>query len=100
MQLNNLRYANHIIVFANTVEGLQILMNRITEISSRYGLDIKTNKTKFMIIRKENIGTHISINQTRIERVHRYQYIGTVINVQWDNAEEKKRPHWKSQKCI
>lgn len=31
-------------------------------------------------------GAHISINQTRIEREHQYQYLGTFINEQWDNA--------------
>jgi hypothetical protein len=52
-------------------------------------MDINTNKTKFMIISKEDItGVHISINQTRIERVH--QYLGTINNEQWDNAEELK----------
>jgi len=66
-------------------------MDRITESSMRYGLDINTNKTKFMIISKEDItGVHLSINQSIIERVHKYKYLGTVINDQWDNAEEIK----------
>ncbi|CAI6350836.1 unnamed protein product [Macrosiphum euphorbiae] len=66
-------------------------MDEITESSMRYGLYINTNKTKFMIISKEDItGVHININQIRIERVHKYQYLGTVINEQWDNAEEIK----------
>ncbi|KAL4120153.1 hypothetical protein QTP88_012884 [Uroleucon formosanum] len=90
-RLNNLSYADDAIVFADSIEGLQLLMDRITEASMRYGLDINTNKTKFMIISKEDItGVHLSINQSRIERVHKYQYLGTVINDQWDNAEEIK----------
>lgn len=69
-RLNNLRYADDTIDFADTIEGLQILMDKITESSIRYGLNINTNKTKFMIISKEDItGVHMSINQTRIERV-------------------------------
>jgi hypothetical protein len=56
----------------------------------RYRLDINT-KTKFMIISKKDItGVHLSINQSRIERVHKYQYLGIVINDQWDNTEEIK----------
>jgi len=87
----NLHYADDTIVFADTIEGLQILMDEITESSMRYGLYINTNKTKFMIISKEDItGVHININQIRIERVHKYQYLGTVINEQWENAEEIK----------
>jgi len=58
-RLNNLRYADDTIVFADTVEGL---MDRITETSSRYGLDIIRNKIK----RKKNTTrAHISIYQIR-----------------------------------
>lgn len=63
------------------MRGLQIFMDKITESSMRYGLNINTNKTKFMIISKEDItGDLLSINQTRIERIHKYQYLSTVIN--------------------
>lgn len=52
---------------------------------------MNTNKTKFLNISKGNIiGAHISVNQTEIKRLHCYQYLGTVIHVQWDNAEEIK----------
>lgn len=40
-----------------------------------------------MIISKNIIGVHISINKTKMERVHRYQHFGTVIYEQWDNAD-------------
>jgi len=51
-RLNDLRYADDAVVFADAVEDLQILMDKITESSSRYGLDINTSKTKFTIISK------------------------------------------------
>lgn len=58
-------------------------MDSITESSSIYGLDININKTKFMIISKENIiEAHININKTRIEKVHQYQKLDTIINKQ------------------
>lgn len=74
MRLSNLHSAEDTIVSVDTVKGLKILMNRITETSSRYILDINSKKiNKFMIISKKNIiGVHISINQTRMKRVHRY----------------------------
>lgn len=44
-------------------------VDEITETSKTYGLDI-INKTKFMIISKENInGVHLYIDKTRIEHV-------------------------------
>lgn len=74
-RLNNLRYADDTIVFTDSIKGLQLLMDRIIEASMRYGLDINTNKTKFMIISKEDITVvHLSINQSRIEK-----YINTNI---------------------
>uniref|UniRef100_A0A8D8YBA7 Craniofacial development protein 2 n=3 Tax=Cacopsylla melanoneura TaxID=428564 RepID=A0A8D8YBA7_9HEMI len=89
VHLNNLRYADDTIVFADTLEGLQQLMNKVTETSKKYGLDINTNKTKFMIISKENItGANLYVEGKRIERVSQYTYLGTIINEQWDNSQE------------
>uniref|UniRef100_A0A8D9ETK3 Reverse transcriptase domain-containing protein n=1 Tax=Cacopsylla melanoneura TaxID=428564 RepID=A0A8D9ETK3_9HEMI len=64
-------------------------MNKVTVTSQKYGLDINTSKTKFMIISKENItGANLYINQTIIERVSQYTYLGTMINEAWDNSQE------------
>uniref|UniRef100_A0A8D8Y176 Craniofacial development protein 2 n=3 Tax=Cacopsylla melanoneura TaxID=428564 RepID=A0A8D8Y176_9HEMI len=91
LRLNNLRYADDTIIFADTIEGLQRLMNKIHETSTQYGLDINTGKTKFMIISKKEInGVNLFINNTRIERVTKYTYLGTSINESWDNSQEIK----------
>ena len=88
-KLNNIRYADDTIVFADSIEGLQLLMDRVVEKSSQYGLEINTNKTKLMVISKENIGgVHLSINQNAIERVSHYNYLGTIINEKWNNIQE------------
>ncbi|CAG9837704.1 unnamed protein product, partial [Diabrotica balteata] len=66
-------------------------MNKITETSRTYGLDINTSKTKLMIISKQNItGANLYVNQMRIERVSQYNYLGTIINESWDNTQEIK----------
>lgn len=50
-----------------------------------------TKKQKKMIISKEAISAaHLYINGFRIERVKQYCYLGTVINVQWDNTRDIK----------
>lgn len=55
-------------------------MNRIVEVSDQYGLDINTIKTKLMVISKKNIiDVQLIINQTRIERVNQYTYLGTIL---------------------
>ena len=69
-------------MFSNTLEGLQNLVNKITETSRTYGLEINTNKTTLMIISKENsTGANLYVNQKRIERVSQYNYLGNIINV-------------------
>ena len=91
VKLNNFRYADDTIIFADTMEGLQKLMTKISETSNRYGLDINTNKTKFIIISKKNIqGLNLFINGASIERVSQYPYLGTIINEAWDNSQEIK----------
>ena len=42
-----------------------------------------------MIISKRDInGAHLYVNGTRIECVQQYCYLGTIINEQWDSAQE------------
>jgi len=42
---------------------------RMNEVSSKYNLEIKTTKTKFMGISRET-GGRLTINNTPIDRVH------------------------------
>ncbi|CAG9839360.1 unnamed protein product [Diabrotica balteata] len=66
-------------------------MNRITETSRTYKLDINTTKTKLMIISKKNVtGANLYVNQLRIELASQYNYLGTIINESWDNTQEIK----------
>jgi len=50
-RLNNIGYADDTVIFADNLASLQLLMDRVTY-SRQYGLEINTNKTKFMIISK------------------------------------------------
>ncbi|KAL1458712.1 hypothetical protein WDU94_008838 [Cyamophila willieti] len=91
VRVNNIRYADDTIIFADTLQGLQTLMDRVVEVSAQYGLEMNTSKTKLLIVSKENIsGAHLYVNQSRIERVSQYTYLGTIINENWDNSQEIK----------
>ncbi|KAK9411278.1 hypothetical protein NXF25_002453 [Crotalus adamanteus] len=48
--INNLRYADDTVLLANKHEDLQLLINRVTEISGKYGLKLNTSKTKIMVV--------------------------------------------------
>ena len=89
--INNLRYADDTVVIAETSEDLQILINRIVECSEEYGLSLNINKTKMMVVSKspQNF-LDITVHDQRIERVRKYNYLGTVINENNDSSEEIK----------
>lgn len=90
-RLNNIRYADDTVVFADSMEGLQRLMDRVVESSSKYGLDLNINKTKYMIISKNTLpARRLIVKNEEIKRVGQYIYLGTVINDQWDNSQEIK----------
>jgi len=79
----NVRYADDIIVFADSMRGLQDLVDNITKESNNNGLDINISKTKFMLISKNNIGNidlNLKINNQIIEKVKHTTYLGTIIN--------------------
>lgn len=64
-------------------------MDRVTEVSSQYGLEMNINKTKLIVVSKRNITEdNLYINQSRIQRVKQYTYLGTTINENWDNSQE------------
>ena len=90
--INNLRYADDTILVAETLGDLQTLVNNIVECSEDYGLSLNIGKTKFMLITKSSINNVLDLrayNQT-IERVTKYNYLGTMINENNDCAEEIK----------
>lgn len=90
--LNNLRYADDTVVFANTPEGLQELLDRLVTASEKYGLDVNTDKTKIMVIKKQQdqVPSSLYIKGNKVKQVKTYTYLGTVINQQWDHSQEIK----------
>uniref|UniRef100_A0A8D9AT98 Craniofacial development protein 2 n=1 Tax=Cacopsylla melanoneura TaxID=428564 RepID=A0A8D9AT98_9HEMI len=88
-RLNNIRYADDTIVFSDSQEGLQNLVNRISVTSSKYGLEMNIKKTKVMVISKNNIqNVNIKVNNQIVERVQHTTYLGTIINENWDMTQE------------
>ncbi|CAG9834749.1 unnamed protein product [Diabrotica balteata] len=64
-------------------------MNNITYCSQQYGLNINVKKTKLMIIIKKWITEgQLYVNQSPVERVSHYNYLGTLINEEWTNKRE------------
>ena len=90
VSVNNIRYADDTLLIANTLKGLQQLLNRTTVVSEEYGLKLNVAKTKYMVIRKNVIpnvdGLHI--NNSPLETVQQIKYIGSTVNEKWDHSAE------------
>ena len=72
---------------ANSLEDLQNILDKITEVSEQFGLSINIAKTKMMIIsRKEFHNINLIINGETIERVLKFKYLGATLNEKWDCA--------------
>lgn len=90
-QFNNFRYADDTVVTTDSIEDLQNLLQRINDSCKRYGLNMNLKKTKYMVITKQqNIDVNLTIDNTPIERVQHYKYLGTIINETAKQLQEIK----------
>lgn len=88
-RLNNIRYADDTVMFADNPRDLQALMDRVIACSQRYGLNINISKTKLMVVSKtERVDCRIEIDQVPIKRVNKYTYLGTTVNESWEHSQE------------
>ena len=78
-QINNLRFADDIVLIAETPEELQTLVNRVYESSSDYGLKINIAKTEVQVISKGKCELSITINNSRLKQVEDFVYLGGTI---------------------
>ena len=78
--LNHLFYADDIVLFAPSINGLQHLVNISHKYISDRLLTLNKNKTKCMIFSKSKINidkvSSVVINETNIEFVHKIKYLG------------------------
>lgn len=79
--VNNLRYADDTIMIADSCEGLQRLLDRLSTVGDSMGLKINTTKTKVMVINR-NPGqlTDVVVYGTPIARVSKFRYLGSWIS--------------------
>lgn len=89
--VNNIRFADDTAILAENQEELQSMLDKIHEESLRWGLTINKSKTKFMVVNKVDVGpVGIALENTSIERVERFKYLGSWINDRMDPDMEIK----------
>jgi hypothetical protein len=81
-RVTNLRYAEDIILLANSVMELQELVDRLERVSRKYSLLINIDKTKVMA--SDGADCDVNIQGAQLEQVNTFPYLGSLVT---DDAE-------------
>lgn len=84
--LNHLRFADDIVIIAETAKELEEMMRSLDCESSKIGLEMNVNKTKILTSNRER---PIVIKGNNIEYVSEYIYLGKQISFQTSSNEEE-----------
>ena len=78
--VNNIRYADDTALIADSESKLQDILDKVKYHSSKGGLDMNVKKTKVMRVSRNNNQTMaIKVDNTNLEQVQQFKYLGTQI---------------------
>ena len=77
--ITNFRFADDIVVNAEEKEKAGILVDRLDTITTRYKLEIGSDKTKVMTNNPNGFQREIKIKGQRLEAADNYKYLGATI---------------------
>ena len=89
-RLNHLRFADDIILIAEDGHKLEEMLNDLSTASNKVGLKINMRKTKAMF-NQFCIEQKIMLENTEIEKVDHYIYLGQQIRMDHEQLDEVKR---------
>ena len=89
--LNNLRFADDIVLMADSEEDLQTLVTLVHTQSKKFGLTINKEKTEVQIINKVSHPMTIFIGSDQLKQVQTFTYLGGVITENSTSTEDIKR---------
>ena len=75
--INNLRFADDIILIARSINELKKMGEELFKKSAEIGLQASRIKTKYM---SNNPDTELNIEGTNIEKVEDYSYLGRIVS--------------------
>ena len=78
--LNNLRYADDILLVSTTPEGLQRLVAKLDQAASVFQLEISTKKTKIMAATRNEERISITCRGENLQQVEKFKYLGSFID--------------------
>ena len=98
-KLKDLRFADDIALIADSENDLQTLIERVHDVSKKYGMEISIPKTKNMIFSHEDqLQVNIKLDDTSLDQVNRFKYLGVTFTPSNDSTSEiKSRLLWHQQ---
>ena len=88
--INKIRYADDVILIADSEDKLTTLLQKVSEHSEAMGININRKKTKTMVITKKDRSPIVCVrlNNEEIEQVDDFVYLGSLTN--WDGRQDKE----------
>jgi hypothetical protein len=77
--IRTVKYADDLVLLAKEETVLQGMIDRLTEIGTRYGMDMNVEKTKVVRISRQPYPINIMIDQKQLENVAYFNYFGSMI---------------------
>ena len=89
----NIRFADDTVVIAETEDDLQHMIDSLNTTCIEYGMALNAKKTKTMVMSKANEGKvcKIRVNNTELDQVEKYKYLGAMITEDGRSLQEVKR---------
>ena len=90
-KLKDLHFADDIALIADFENDLQTLIERVHDVSKKYGMEISIPKTKAMIFSHEDqFKVNIKLDDTSLDQVNRLKYLGVTFKPSNDSTSEIK----------
>jgi len=87
--LNNLRFADDIVLAAKTPQELRAMITELHDGSDKVELRMNKSKTKLIFI--NTLPANINISNEHLEMVHNYVYLSQLIHADGSQQREMKR---------
>lgn len=88
MAMSHLRFADHIVILAETLHDLQEMVSSLAESSKHIGLRMNLDKTKVMFNELVDPGP-VAVNGVPLEVVQEYVYLGQTLQLGRNNFERE-----------
>ncbi|KAG1653559.1 Prolow-density lipoprotein receptor-related protein 1 [Nymphon striatum] len=89
-RLTNLRFTDDVVLFSESAQELQLMVEELRTASNKVGLEINLSKTKVMFNRNVEIQP-IMTGNVALDQVDRYTYLGQLISIHRDWEPEVRR---------